>query len=133
MFLAPRGCGFEQDCSQCGDLETRKRWGCDGPAAEPVASIACPFCEGRDEACTECRGTNSIDIYRCPNQIADERCRTAVAAAIMVEHGVLPESGGWQDQAAKFVQAYPLLVREIAQWNEARIELERKQAERKRK
>lgn len=134
MFLAPRGCGFEQDCSLCrNDVELRKRWGCDEPAEAPVASIRCPFCDGRDEQCGECHGTNAIDIHRCPNQIADERCRTALTAASMVENGVLPESGGWQDQPAKFVQAFPLMMRELRHWSDVGAEIDRKNAERRKK
>lgn len=32
---------------------------------------------------------------------------------MMVEQGILPDSGGWQDQATLFVQAYPLIANEV--------------------
>lgn len=39
-----------------------------------------------------------------------------VTAASLVEFGVLPETGGWQDQAATFTQAFPLVMQEIEHW-----------------
>jgi len=33
---------------------------------------------------------------------------------VLCELGVLPDAGGWADQAASFVQAYPIVSNEIA-------------------
>lgn len=46
--------------------------------------------------------------------MATARLRDVLAAAAMVEVGVLPDLGGWQDQAHTFVQAYPIAANEIA-------------------
>lgn len=128
VFLAPRGCGFEQDCTQCGDPETRARWGCDAPADKPVASIRCFVCKGNDGDCRHCGGTGEMPVHRCPNQIADERMREVLTAASMVEHGVLPEAGGWRDQAATWVQLFPLAMAELRHWQDVRMEQERQKA-----
>lgn len=40
----------------------------------------------------------------------------AVNAALLMDRGVLPDAGGWSDQSATFVAAYPLLRREIEHW-----------------
>lgn len=57
-----------------------------------------------------------MPLHRCPNQLISNRELEAVQAAALVEHGHLPDAGGWQDQAATFVEAYPLLMREINHW-----------------
>lgn len=128
VFLAPRGCGFEQDCTQCCDPETRTRWGCDAPADQPVASIRCFVCKGADPECRHCHGTGEMPVHRCPNVIADERLREVLMAATMVENGVLPEAGGWRDQAASFVAVYPLAMSEVRHWQDVRMEQERQKA-----
>jgi len=56
-----------------------------------------------------------------------------VQSVAMVEQGILPDDGGWHDQAATWVQAHPILARELAHWREVRMEQDRKEAERKRK
>lgn len=117
--MAPRGASFEQHCSACHDPAVRARWGCDAPAAEPVAWVdPCPVCGGENEQCAECEGTGRAPVWRCPNAIATPRERSVLQAALMVEHGVLPDPGGWLDQAHVFVQAYPIACAEIARWRE---------------
>lgn len=119
MCLAPRGCAFEQDCTLCEDPDNRSKWGCDEPTAEPLFWIEpCPMCAGNRSDCEHCKGSNRVPMHRCPNVLATARERDLVAAALQVENGLLPDPGGWQDQAATFVQAYPLLAQEIAQWRE---------------
>lgn len=69
-----------------------------------------------------------MPVHRCPNKLVTRRELEAVTAAAMVEQGVLPDEGGWQDQPATFTAAWPLLMEEINHWREAR----RKQATTKR-
>lgn len=125
MFLAPRGCGFAQDCTQCGDPNLRSEWGCDKETENPVASIRCFACGGASVDCTHCNGTGEIGVHRCPNQIADDRLREVLMAAGMVEQGILPEGGGWRDQAATFVEIYPLALSEVRHWHRVRVEKEK--------
>ncbi len=132
--LAPRGCGFEQDCTRCDDPELRKQWGCDAPAEQPVTWLEpCPFCSGGSASCKHCTGTNRVPIFRCPHALATARERDVLMAASLVEQGMLPDPGGWQDQAATFVEAFPLATNEIAHWREVRRELAQRQAESKRR
>jgi hypothetical protein len=134
VACAPQGSGFEQDCSQCHDPETRKRWGCDEPAAEPVTTLRpCPFCAGERETCAHCGGTNEVPIYRCPNRIATRRELDCVAACVLTERGILPDRGGWQDQAATFTQAWPIVMREVDHWRQVAQKQAMRQAEQQRR
>lgn len=86
------------------------------PLAESYAFLDCTFCGGQEPECRYCQGTGRIELFRCPNQLATRRELDAVSAVLLVEQGVLPDPGGWQDQAETFVRAYPLLAKEIAGW-----------------
>ena len=57
-----------------------------------------------------------MPVLRCPRRTVTDRERDAIVAASLVERGVLPDQGGWQDQPATFVQAYPLAMLEIEHW-----------------
>lgn len=117
VACAPRGSGFAQDCTQCHDPDKRKEWGCDEPAAEPVAYIEpCPFCAGLRPDCAHCEGTDRIPIRKCPNKLVGRREIDMVMACAMTEQGILPDPGGWEDQAATFTSAWPLVMREIHHW-----------------
>ena len=109
------GSGLEQDCRQCVTSESlRKQWGCDSPTAEPMFWInPCPWCNGGTDHCTHCEGDGRIGIHRCPNTMATKKHVELVGAIMMVEQGILPDPGGWQDQATLFVQAYPLIANEV--------------------
>ena len=131
MCLAPGGQRFEQDCTLCHDPENRTKWGCDAPAAEPITSISpCPFCRGGQASCVHCGGTDEVPIFRCPNKLVTNREIDVIAAAAMVERGVLPDPGGWNDQASTFVQAFPFLTREFAHWQRVHQEQAAKKANR---
>ena len=56
----------------------------------------------------------------------------ALNAAMLVDKGVLPEPGGWQDQPATFVAAYPYIAREIAHWTDVHRKVAIDEARRKR-
>jgi hypothetical protein len=68
-----------------------------------------------------------MPVLRCPNATVSRRDREAVLACILAEQGVLPDAGGWQDQAATFADAYPWIVREVQSWRE----VAREQAQRR--
>lgn len=90
------------------------------------------FCHGDRADCPECAGTNEIPILRCPNAIVQRVHRDAVLAATQVEHGILPAAGGLFDQAATFVDALPLLLRELVHWRSVHLEREQKRAKARR-
>lgn len=127
VCCAPGGKRWDADCRECHDPEKRKQWGCDAETDDPVVELSpCPFCEGVDTECDHCAGTNYVPIRRCPNRLVTARERGAVMAAAQVELGILPDAGGWLDQAHTFVQAYPLLAQEIERWREYAREQARK-------
>lgn len=112
----------------------RERWGCDGPSPEPWGWIdPCPFCRGGSASCAQCGGDDRVGLYACPNRVVGQRELDAVGAVALVEQGVLPCSGGWSDQPATFVQAYPIVAREIHNWREVAMKQVQDKARRSRK
>lgn len=104
-------------------------WGCDAPADEPVFWLdPCPSCGGKRLDCQACDGTNRMPVFRCPQKLATARHRDVLLAALRVESGILPDPGGWQDQANTFVEAFPIAQAEIASWRAKHDELARKRA-----
>lgn len=93
----------------------------------------CPFCDGRNDECEHCEGMNEIPIYRCPQSLATREYRDCVTAAVLVEKGILPSEGGWHDQAATFVAAYPIAAREIAEWQRIAEQIAMRKAQAKSK
>lgn len=61
---------------------------------------------------------------RCPMSLVTDRELGAVSAALLVERGVLPDEGAWNQQAYSFVRAFPLLCREIAHWRQVAMQRE---------
>ena len=110
------GSGLEQDCRQCvTSADLRHQWGCDQPTVEPLFWLnPCPWCNGMVDKCDHCQGEGRVGVPRCPNKMATSKHLELVAAVEMVEQGILPDPGGWQDQASLFVQAYPLVASEVA-------------------
>ena len=98
-----------------------------------MTSIRCFFCAGAREDCEHCHGTGEIPIHRCPNQLVTDAELECVNACFRTEQGVLPDPGGWQDQAAMFTQAWPLVMHEIAHWREVARDRAIADAERKAK
>lgn len=90
----------------------------------------CPSCAGGQAACQLCRGKNQVEFFRCPNALLTRNDVEAVRAAAMVEVGILPDTGGWMDQACTFVQAFTLIARQSAFWKERERENERRKAAR---
>lgn len=111
---SPDGRPWEPNCSECHDPQKRLAWGCDAPSEEPVDFLTpCRFCKGQRSECVHCNGANRIPIHRCPNKLVTSRHVHAVRAVAQVEAGILPDSGGWNDQAHTFVVAYPWIAAEI--------------------
>lgn len=90
------------------------------------------FCAGSRPDCAHCRGEDRIPIHRCPRALATKRELDCVTACGLVEHGILPDPGGWQDQAATFTAAYPIVMSEIWHWRRERQRLEMEKANRRR-
>lgn len=123
-MLDDRG-GFPQQCGKlCTDPDQRLAWGCDGPTASElhVVELACFVCHGKDEDCAECAGSGRIQIHECPWRLIQPEHEEAITAAVQMERGILPAEGGWQDQSATFVAAYPLLLNEVAHWRNVAME-----------
>ena len=63
-------------CDTC-NKELQKARGCakkyKRPAKRPVWNMKCPFCRGFDKDCFYCKGSNCINVYRCPRSISDSK------------------------------------------------------------
>lgn len=57
----------------------------------------------------------------------------AVQNACNVELGILPSAGGFHEQPAAFVKAYPLIMREVTFWRSKSQELAIKKAQQKKR
>lgn len=96
----------------------RVRNGCDGPTADELhtTSIECAACRGRNQACTHCDGTGTVRIRRCVWKLLEPVHVEVIEAALLVEHGVLPAAGGWDDQTHTWREIYPQARNEIMAW-----------------
>jgi hypothetical protein len=59
-------------CKNCS-AEHKKRRGCIRPTSKKHPawiSDICPFCEGENDKCKHCKGSNRIPMYRCPRSSA---------------------------------------------------------------
>ena len=101
----------------------RREWGCDAEgdvkANYPNGVVGdayqtCPICpdSDADPACEICEGEGGWTLRRCPNAYTSHDDRKVVTCASMVDVGLLPVSGGWQDQTAWFQQAASLVLAE---------------------
>lgn len=119
VACAPSG-SFEQSCNECTrNPEARARWGCDAPLADPVVTLhPCPACGGHDPECEHCSGTNDCPIFRCPHAIVGQQHYELLRDCVRVENGILPDAGGWTDQAACFTAAWPIAQQEIQHWRQ---------------
>lgn len=115
VAMSDGGGDFTQDCHQCHDEGLRKQWGCDAPTDEPQFWIGpCVWCYGRNATCTHCAGDNRIAVHRCPHALATPALVDVVQTVALAEQGILPDVGGWVDQATTWVQAFPVVSNEIA-------------------
>lgn len=55
-----------------------------------------------------------------------------MTACFQTEQGILPDPGGWQDQAATFTDAWPLVMHEIQHWRKVARDQAIEKAKRKR-
>lgn len=110
-----------QTCARCRTSpELRKEWGCDEPAARSTWTLTCWRCGGEDEKCEVCAGRREVDQFRCPQSMAGPHERAVCASADLLEVGILPVAGGWEDQAATFCDAVRIALHERAGYRERR-------------
>lgn len=86
-------------------------------------TFECPLCPDRDPdpECGVCAGSGQWTLRRCPYVYTNGGDRKVVSCASMVELGVLPAPGGWQDQTAWFQQAASLVLHDKRAYEEDRI------------
>lgn len=60
---------------------------------------------GSGAPCDRCEGTGQVEVHRCPRAISDPMARRVIGYVNMLEAGILPVAGGWEDQSASFAEA----------------------------
>lgn len=70
-------------------------------------------------ACVDCASTGRIEFRRCRSTWYGQEHLDVVRSVAMLEHGVLPVSGGWTDQAAPWVDAVSVVQSEIEDYRRA--------------
>lgn len=104
------------ECGKCRfyDAQARALLGCAEPVEPaPYQFRGCYLCPGNDPACTLCGGTDRWELQRCPGALVDIEAILAVhAAALALDHGVLPMPGSVHDQTVDFLAVMGMLGRE---------------------
>ncbi len=118
-------------CKECpGNEALRRDFGCDGPTEKPFAAIECQECGGGEASCWLCHGhPDGVQLSRCPRAEATQQAKDICRIASLVPLGVLPSAGGICDQAATFVDAVPIILREKRHYDDARNKREAPRAE----
>lgn len=57
-------------------------------------------------------------LRRCPRALQDQDAARVVAGLAMLQAGVFPAAGGWQDQAAAFCDAVQFVAGERSRYLE---------------
>ena len=113
--------------------ETRRIFGCDGPGTRGYwircwgcgggahGSTGCPVCTPADAA-RDAEGSyraGFVHLDRCPTHHMTPGVAMMLSAYSHYREGVLPETGGWLDQAATWGDCMALIGRLVAAAEEA--------------
>lgn len=127
----PQSCTLCRQTDEKAAQAVRLKWGCDEPLsleewhrneAEDITSALaftpCLRCEGDDDECPVCDGTNEWKLLRCPYSVVEPWHRDVCHGVIQQRHGILPFAGGWQDQPALYVRAARIVNAELVRIEE---------------
>ena len=98
-------------CKRPGNEHLREAWGCDAESKAPLLTVVCIACEGKDEDCDWCHGTNEVPVTRCPYATVQPEHTMAVQALSFAQVGLMPTSAGWAEHPATFMQAINLVAK----------------------
>lgn len=114
---------LDNDCTVCRvSPEMREAWGCERDTPIPLYQFECWACRANDdEECKTCGGTRQVGLRRCPRSQLDEDAVALLAASNMLQAGVFPAAGSWEDQAATFCDAVVIVGSERAMYWERTI------------
>jgi len=107
------------DCRTCGSTQ-KELYGCEKDASDPVLTIQCVKCGGKNKDCEICHGSGTEDIYRCPLRKV-ETLREFIKFYGFYKKGFLPEEGGVLEQANIFLEACSFLDNEVAKIKNEKI------------
>lgn len=100
-------------CRECNEDETkREQFGCYHETPEPIWSTDyCPICNGKDDLCDYCQGSNEIPVHRCPHALASDV--SALLPYFMdwykSDRVAWPNGRGRLHQPVKLAQAFDIL------------------------
>jgi hypothetical protein len=113
-------------CTSPDAEDLRRTWGCDSQAPEALFEVDCPRCYGSHAECELCGGSGSVPVHRCPWATRTRVIGRVLDYSSLLECGVLPVGGGWEDQSATFADALSIVLRTRARIEEQKMEEERR-------
>lgn len=95
-------------CKQCTEEQKIQR-GCISPTTDPIAwkITPCYACNGEDELCSHCQGSNRVAMYRCPRALAKSPLVNRLLPFVYHyrKHGLFPNGGPILKQPKPFLIA----------------------------
>ena len=89
--------------------EEKKTRGCVRQVKSPVAVFKCPVCAGENKKCQYCKGTNEIELHRCPRSILDRSIRELVPFFFhFMNTNQFPDGKGRLFQPTKLIQVFDM-------------------------
>lgn len=125
LLSVDKATSFCFDCFRCTD-EDKKNWGCTRPLnkedlPDGVWKISfCLACNGKDDNCQFCEGSNITKVWRCPRAIATPEYQMLLPFFFDYHRSISGWGGGqtaWPDgagrlfQPTKLVQAFNIMGR----------------------
>lgn len=103
-----------QNCGQCrGDENLRAQWGCDEPSKVLFLEHECVSCSGA--GCRDCKTTGVWRLDRCPYAVVPDEVWRVIEYSSLIEAGILPISGGLEEQSHTFLAALRIAITEKAE------------------
>lgn len=79
-----------------------------------------PCEDHRDEACPNCRGDGKALRFACPRRLRAAWTDPVIDAYEMLsQHSILPDAGGYLDQAAWTIHAFRIIRDEVSEASHA--------------
>lgn len=86
--------------------------------------MPCVDCDGAGvddkQPCEACDGTGFFEVKQCPKSFVGHRVSVASNALSYLDKGILPESGGLNDQQAWLVASWDALQSDVQRIEEER-------------
>lgn len=92
--------------------------------------ILCPDCSGADPYCSCAKSRGKVQIYECPMRLLPQDSASLVQDWQLLQIGILPATGGWDDQVASWCEVMVTLGSEFTAISVEQADEERQDAKR---